>query len=87
MEVSAEVIKKLALCVGVIGSLGINPNCIDAELGVILKKPLKHPIEKYNYTIYHAVGMPFQDLAAAWIVYKKAKNAQKGHSLNFLNNP
>lgn len=93
VEVSAEVIKKsffvcdskkLALSVGVIGSLGINPNCIDAELGFILKKPLKHPIEKYNYTIYHAVGMPFQDLAAAWIVYKKAKNAQKGHSLNFL---
>ncbi|QDD87400.1 hypothetical protein FORC087_617 (plasmid) [Bacillus cereus] len=28
--------------------------------------------------------MPFQDLAAAWIVYKKAKNAQKGHSLNFF---
>ncbi|GAA0352691.1 ornithine cyclodeaminase family protein [Bacillus horti] len=76
--------KNLALRMGVLGSLSLNESHVYAELGDVMINPLNHRTrENYYCTVFSSVGMAFQDLAAAWIVYKNAKKALGGQNFNF----
>lgn len=78
-EISAELIQKsLFVCddqklneeMGAIASAGLTASCIYAELGEILRKEKPGRSHDKQITIFNGVGLPFQDLVAAWQVYQ-----------------
>lgn len=67
-----------------IGGAGLGPEAIDAELGEILAGSSSGRSSPDQVTIFGAVGLPFQDLCAAWQVYRAAAAAQAGTAFSFL---
>ena len=68
----------LAASMGAIAGAGLGPEAIHGELGEViagLKRGRKRPDE---ITIFGSVGLAFQDLAAAWQVYNRAKELGLG---------
>jgi len=93
-EVSAELIRKalfvcddreLAISMGVLGGVGLNSSVIDAEIGEVIHNPKLGRENDDQMTIFGMVGLPFQDLAAAWQVYLKALNLNIGQTIDFFN--
>ncbi|RSK57902.1 ornithine cyclodeaminase family protein [Bacillus canaveralius] len=92
-EVSAELIKQasfycddreLAVKMGAIGGVGLDSSFIHAEIGEVINDEALGRISNHQITIYGSVGLAFQDLAAAWQVYRKAKELNIGENINFL---
>lgn len=92
-ELSAELLQRakfvcdhraLALASGAVGGARLTESVIHAELGEILAglKPGRTSAEEV--TAFGGVGLPFQDLAAAWHVYLGAKEDEEVRRLDFL---
>jgi ornithine cyclodeaminase len=76
--------KKLAVEMGAVGGAGLTEGVIDAELGDLLNGNHNGRTKADQTTVFGAVGLPFQDLAAAWIVYTAILKAKRGQTFNFL---
>ncbi|MBZ4398518.1 ornithine cyclodeaminase family protein [Myxococcus sp. AS-1-15] len=80
-EVSAELLREarffcdhrgLAVSQGAVGNVGLGEEVIRAELGEVLAGLKPGRVSAEDVTVFGAVGLPFQDLAAAWHVYQAA---------------
>jgi len=92
-EVAAEVVRdavfvcddrELAVRMGAVGGVGLDATAIDAELGEVLAG--RHPgrTSPDDVTVYGGVGLAFQDLVAAWIVYGAARARGVGREVDLL---
>ncbi|AGC48929.1 ornithine cyclodeaminase/mu-crystallin family protein [Myxococcus stipitatus DSM 14675] len=92
VEVSAELLSQsrvfcdhrgLALAGGAVGNVGLGEDAIHAELGEVIagRKPGRRSDDEV--TVFTSVGLPFQDLAAAWHVYQAAKGDDAISGLDF----
>lgn len=65
---------------GAIGGVGLGRDAISAEIGEVLAgvKPGRQNDEEI--TVYGMVGLPFEDLAMAWLVYNEAIARNTGTS-------
>lgn len=68
---------------GTPGSLGLSADCIHAEIGSVFADPGLLEGNEQETTLYSSVGLPFQDLIAAWHVYKKALDRQDVKRVDF----
>ena len=80
-EVAAELVKAslffaddaaLQIEMGAIGGAGLGAEAISATIGEVLAGRKAGRGTPDDITIYGMVGLPFEDLAASWLVYKKA---------------
>jgi ornithine cyclodeaminase/alanine dehydrogenase-like protein (mu-crystallin family) len=92
-EVSAAVLRQslfvcddrdLAVTMGAIGGAGLGADAIGAELGEVLSGAHPGRTHPEEITVYGAVGLAFQDLVAAWQVYRAARARGVGHEVDFL---
>lgn len=91
-EVSAELLKQsvfvvdhrgLAVSSGAAGGVGLGEDAIHAELGEIIAGMKPGRTSPEQVTVFGAVGLPFQDLAAAWHVYQAAQGDDTVQGLDF----
>lgn len=89
-EVDAELIKKclfvcddcdLAIEMGAIGGVGLGKESIHAELGEVIAGTKPGRTSDAQITIFGSVGLAFQDLAAAWLAYRKAAESEQGRRI------
>jgi ornithine cyclodeaminase/alanine dehydrogenase-like protein (mu-crystallin family) len=75
--------RNLTMQMGAVGNAGLDPSVIDAELGEVLAG--RHPgrIRESDITVFSPVGLAFQDLAAAWLVYQEALKQGVGTTFSF----
>ncbi len=80
-EVAAELVKAslffaddaaLQIEMGAIGGAGLGAEAITATIGEVLAGQKAGRRTADDITIYGMVGLPFEDLAASWLVYNKA---------------
>ncbi len=92
-EVSAEVIREavfvcddreLAVSMGAIGGAGLGRDAISAELGEVLGGVHPGRTTQDEITIYGGVGLAFQDVVAAWQIYRAARVRGVGREVDFL---
>jgi ornithine cyclodeaminase/alanine dehydrogenase-like protein (mu-crystallin family) len=92
-EVSADVIRTslfvcddrdLAVELGALRGVALGADAVGAEFGDVLAG--RHPgrTSSAQLTVYGGVGLAFQDAAAAWQVYEKAREQGIGRSIDFL---
>lgn len=62
----------LVLSGGVVGSAGLTEDSIHVELGEVIAGMRAGRTSPEQLTVFCSVGLPFQDLAAAWHVYQAA---------------
>jgi ornithine cyclodeaminase len=88
-EVDAELIRSavfvcddrdLAARMGAIAGAGLGSDAIHAELGEVIAGVKPGRTSPEQITIFGSVGLAFQDLAAAWQVYNRAKELGVGVS-------
>lgn len=93
-EVGADLIKKslfvcddtdLAVEMGAIGGVSLGKEAIHAELGEVIAGTKPGRTSDDQITIFGAVGLAFQDLASAWLVYEKAKTNGRGKKVQLTN--
>lgn len=65
--------RDLAARMGAIAGAGLGPSAIHAELGEVIAGVKAGRTRDDQITIFGTVGLAFQDLAAAWQVYQRAK--------------
>ena len=70
--------RDLAVRGGAIGGAGLGPEAIHAELGEVIAGVKPGRTRPEQITIFGSVGLAFQDLAAAWQVYNRAKELGVG---------
>ena len=70
--------RELAARMGAVGGAGLGPGAIHAELGEIIAGVKPGRTNERQITIFGTVGLAFQDLAAAWQVYGRAKELGVG---------
>jgi ornithine cyclodeaminase len=70
--------RDLAVRGGAIGGAGLGPEAIHAELGEVIAGVKRGRTRSDQITIFGSVGLAFQDLAAAWQVYNRAKELGVG---------
>jgi len=68
----------LAEKMGAIAGAGLGREAIHAELGEVIAGVKPGRTRPDQITIFGSVGLAFQDLAAAWQVYKRAKELGRG---------
>jgi ornithine cyclodeaminase len=92
-EVDAGLIRKslfacddrdLAIEMGAIGGVGLGADAIHAEIGEVIAGAKTGRSSADQITIFGSVGLAFQDLAAAWLVYEKAKASGQGQIIAFF---
>jgi ornithine cyclodeaminase len=73
----------LAVATGAVGCAGLTESAIHAELGEVLAgmKPGRTSAEEI--TVFSGVGLPLEDLAAAWHVYLAAREDEAVQRLDF----
>jgi len=91
-EVDAGLIRKslfvcddrdLAIEMGAIGGVGLGADAIHAEIGEVIAGTKIGRSSADQITIFGSVGLAFQDLAASWLVYGKAREANLGRWVVF----
>jgi ornithine cyclodeaminase len=65
--------RALSLAMGAPAGVGLGEEVIHAELGEVLAGTRQGRTDAAQVTIFGAVGLPFQDLVAAWHVYLGAR--------------
>lgn len=70
--------RDLAASMGAIAGAGLGPDAIHAELGEVIAGVKRGRQREDEITIFGSVGLAFQDLAAAWQVYNRAKELGVG---------
>ncbi|MBC6460481.1 ornithine cyclodeaminase family protein [Actinomadura sp. HBU206391] len=92
-ELSAELLRRatlvvddvpLSLRMGAVGNAGLDEEAVAATLAQVLRG--EHPGRSGagELTVYAPVGLPWQDLALAWICYEAALTDDGGTRLDFL---
>jgi ornithine cyclodeaminase len=76
--------RALAVEMGAVGGAGLGADAIHAELGEILAGTQPGRCNDHEVTVFGSVGLAFQDLAAGWLAYCRAKERGMGRSLDFL---
>lgn len=74
----------LAVQMGAVGGASLGPEVIHAELGEVLAGTRPGRTSDADVTVFGSVGLAFQDLAAGWLAYTRARERGIGHSLNLL---
>jgi ornithine cyclodeaminase len=74
----------LAVSMGALGGVGLGTDAIHAELGHVLAGTRPGRTQAQQITIFGSVGLAFQDLAAGWLVYQRARLEGEGHTIDFL---
>ncbi|MCP3105298.1 ornithine cyclodeaminase family protein [Myxococcus sp. K15C18031901] len=91
-EVSAELLREarfvcdhrgLSVSGGAAGNVGLGEDAIHAELGEVLAGMKAGRTSPEQVTVFGAVGLPFQDLAAAWHVYQAAQGDEAVGGIDF----
>lgn len=70
--------RDLATSMGAIAGAGLAADAIHAELGEVIAGVKRGRVRADEITIFGSVGLAFQDLAAAWQVYNRAKELGQG---------
>ena len=70
--------RDLAAQMGAIAGAGLGPEAIHAELGEVIAGVKPGRTRPDQITVFGSVGLAFQDLAAAWQVYNRAKELGLG---------
>jgi ornithine cyclodeaminase len=70
--------RDLAARMGAIAGAGLGPDAIHAELGEVIAGVKPGRTSDTEITIFGSVGLAFQDLAAAWQIYNRAKDVGAG---------
>lgn len=90
-ELSAELISRsifvcddrnLAVEMGALHGVGLDGGAVHASLGEVLSGTRAGRTDDRDITIFGSVGLPCQDLPAAWMAYQKAK-ARPGATFDF----
>jgi ornithine cyclodeaminase/alanine dehydrogenase-like protein (mu-crystallin family) len=84
--------RRLAVEMGSVGRAGLDGDVIHAELGDVIHAELGEVIagtkpgrlHRSSVTVFGSVGLPFQDLAAAWLVYRLANKRESTRSIDLL---
>ncbi len=73
---------ELQLEMGAIGGVGLGADAVSATVGEVLAgiKPGRQGPD--DITIYGMVGLPFEDLAAGWLVYNRALKSGAGTQID-----
>jgi ornithine cyclodeaminase len=74
--------RELAARMGAVGGAGLGPGAIHAELGEIIAGVKPGRTNERQITIFGTVGLAFQDLAAAWQVYGRARELGIGTAVD-----
>jgi ornithine cyclodeaminase len=91
-EVSAELLRQarfvvdhrgLAVSSGAAGSVGLGEDALHAELGEVVAGLKPGRTSPEQVTVFAPVGLPFQDLAAAWHVYQAAQGDDGVRGVDF----
>jgi ornithine cyclodeaminase len=91
-EVSAELLRQslflcdhrgLAVSTGAAGAVGLGEDAIHAELGEVIAGMKPGRTSPEQVTVFGSVGLPFQDLAAAWHVYQAAQHDEAVQGVDF----
>ncbi|MFY2559033.1 ornithine cyclodeaminase family protein [Corallococcus terminator] len=91
-EVSAELLRQarficdhrgLSVASGAVGNVGLGEDAIHAELGEVIAGLKPGRTSPEEVTVFGAVGLPFQDLAAAWHVYQAAQGDDAIQGMDF----
>jgi ornithine cyclodeaminase len=75
--------RALALAMGAPAGVGLGEEVIHAELGEVLAGTKPGRTDAGQVTIFGAVGLPFQDLVAAWHVYQGARTDDSVQRVDF----
>ncbi|MFB1484275.1 ornithine cyclodeaminase family protein [Corallococcus sp. RDP092CA] len=73
----------LGVSTGAAGAVGLTESAIHAELGEVLAGLKPGRASQDQVTVFAGVGLPFQDLAAAWHVYQAATGDADVPTLDF----
>jgi ornithine cyclodeaminase len=76
--------RELAINKGPLHGIRGGEDLIAAELGEILSGVARARSSAEEITVYGPVGLPFQDLIAAWATYQKALTRRQGRSVEHL---
>jgi ornithine cyclodeaminase len=76
--------RTLAVATGAVGNAGLGADAIHAELGEIVVGIKPGRLDDGEITVFASVGLAFQDLAAGWLAYRRAKELGIGTRLDFL---
>jgi ornithine cyclodeaminase len=68
---------------GAIAGAGLGRDAIHAELGEVIAGVKSGRTRDDQVTIFGTVGLAFQDLAAAWQVYQRARREGVGTEIDF----
>jgi ornithine cyclodeaminase len=74
----------LAVSMGALGGVRLGRDRIHAELGEVLAGTRPGRSSDREVTIFGSVGLAFQDLAAGWLVYRRARADGVGRTIDFL---
>lgn len=74
--------RDLAASMGAIAGAGLGPDAIHAELGEVIAGVKPGRTRDDQITIFGSVGLAFQDVAAAWQVYNRAKQDGSGTAVD-----
>jgi ornithine cyclodeaminase len=86
LEAAVVVVDDRALAVemGAVGGAGLGPEAIHAELGEVLAGAKPGRTGDRDVTVFGAVGLAFQDLAAGWLAYTRARERGVGRGIDLL---
>lgn len=76
--------RPLAAAMGVLAATGLPAEAAHATLGEILRADHPGRTGPEQLTVYGPVGLPWQDLALAWLVYREAERRDLGRTVDFL---
>jgi ornithine cyclodeaminase/alanine dehydrogenase-like protein (mu-crystallin family) len=76
--------RRLAVEMGAVGGAGLGPDAIHAELGEVLAGAKPGRTGDRDVTVFGAVGLAFQDLAAGWLAYTRARERGVGRGIDLL---
>jgi ornithine cyclodeaminase len=79
--------RPLAAAMGVLAATGLPPEAAHATLGEILRGEHPGRTDPGQRTVYAPVGLPWQDLALAWLAYREAERRGLGLEVDLLGSP
>lgn len=74
----------LAVATGALGNAGLGAGAAAATIGQVLRGDRAGRVTPIDVTVYAPVGLPWQDLALAWPVYRAALGAGRYPEIDFL---
>jgi ornithine cyclodeaminase len=69
---------------GALGSAGLPAAAVDATLGEVLRGEHPGRVDTEGRSVYAPVGLPWQDLALAWVAYRRAGREGIGRRVDLL---